>query len=60
MPAAAPAPQSAADSNKDMARYAEREAKSDKALAYRGGDTVVIGSTAVVVILAIVLIVVLL
>jgi len=43
-----------------MARYAEREAKSDKALAYRGGDTVVIGSTAVVVILAIVLIVVLL
>jgi hypothetical protein len=43
-----------------MARYTEREARSGKALEYRGGDTVVIGSTAVVVILAIVLIVVLL
>jgi hypothetical protein len=50
----------AADNADDAARYAQREAQSGKALEYRGGDTVVIGSTAVVVILAIVLVVVLL
>lgn len=50
----------AAGNADDRARYAEREAQSGKALDYRGGDTLVIGTTAAVVILAIVLIVVLL
>jgi hypothetical protein len=44
----------------DKARYAEREAQSGKAQDYRGGDTVVIGASAAVVILAIVLVIVLL
>lgn len=50
----------AADDANDMARYAEREAQSSKALHYRGGDTLVIGTSAAVVILAIVLVVILL
>ncbi len=44
----------------DTARYAEREAQSREALGYRGGDTLVIGTSAAVVILAIVLVVILL
>jgi hypothetical protein len=44
----------------DKARYAEREAQSDKAQVYRGGDTVVIGTSAAVIVLAILLVVVLL
>ena len=50
----------AADYAEDRARYAEREAQSDEALAFRGGDTLVIGTSAAVVILAIVLVVILL
>jgi hypothetical protein len=49
----------ASDTAADKARYAEREAQSGKASEYRGGDTVVIGTSALVVILAIVLIIVL-
>jgi hypothetical protein len=50
----------AADNADDRARYAEREAQSGKAQAYRGGDTVVIGTSAAVVVLAIILVVILL
>ena len=66
LPAAATAPQSpradglAAENASDMARYAQREAQSPAALEYRGGNTVVIGTTAAIVILAIVLVIVLL
>jgi hypothetical protein len=58
-PSAASNPR-AADNANDKARYAEREAQSDTAQAYRGGDTVVIGSSAAVLVLAIILVVVLL
>ena len=51
------APKASAD---DRARYAARDEASPKAKNYRGGDTVVIGTTAVVAILAVVLLVVLL
>lgn len=44
----------------DEARYAQREATSPEAQQYRGGDTIVIGASAVTVVLAIVLLVVLL
>lgn len=50
----------AANTANDKARYAEREAQSDTAQAYRGGDTVVIGSSVAVVILAVLLVVILL
>lgn len=43
----------------DRARYAAQEAKSGAAKDYRGGDTVVIGTTAAVAILAVILILVL-
>lgn len=43
----------------DEARYAEREAQSVRAQEFRGGDTVVIGTSAVLLVLVIVLIVVL-
>jgi hypothetical protein len=42
----------------DRARYAEKEAKSGDAKEYRGGDTVVIGASAAVAILAVILILV--
>jgi hypothetical protein len=44
----------------DDARYKQREAESAKAQDYRGGDTIVIGTSAAVVILCVVLLVVLL
>lgn len=43
----------------DKARYAEKEAQSDKAQSYRGGDTVVIGASALTVVLVVLLIVIL-
>ena len=51
------APKASAD---DGTRYAARDEASPQAKNYRGGDTVVIGTTAVVAILAVVLLVVLL
>jgi len=51
------APKASAD---DRTRYAARDAASPATKNYRGGDTVVIGTTAVVAILAVVLLVVLL
>jgi hypothetical protein len=54
----APSPR-AADTAGDQARYAEREAQSGEAQEFRGGDTVVIGSSALVIVLAIVLVLVL-
>ena len=47
-------------SKTDRERYAARDEASAEAKNYRGGDTVVIGTTAVVAILAVVLLVVLL
>jgi protein-disulfide isomerase len=44
----------------DRDRYAAKEAKSGDAKDYRGGDTVVIGASAAVAILAVLLLVVLL
>lgn len=61
-PAAAvkPAQQQRAQSTKeDKSRYAQREAASPEAQAYRGGDTIVIGASAAVAILAVILILVL-
>jgi hypothetical protein len=49
----------AADDQSDQAKYAAREADSTKAQNYRGGDTLVIGTTAAVAILAVILIIVL-
>ncbi len=43
----------------DKARYAEKEAQSGKAQSYRGGDTVVIGASALTVVLVVLLIVIL-
>jgi len=54
------APKASKTSADDRARYAARDAASPGAKNYRGGDTVVIGTTAVVAILAVVLLVVLL
>ncbi len=50
----------AADTAADQERYAEREAQSGEAQEYRGGDTVVIGSSVLVVVLVVLLVVVLL
>jgi hypothetical protein len=47
------------DLSEDEARYAEREAQSSRAQEFRGGDTVIIGTSAVLLVLVIVLIVVL-
>lgn len=44
----------------DRARYAEKEAQSGDAQNYKGGDTVVIGASAAVAILAVLLLIVLL
>jgi len=49
----------ASDDQSDQAKYAAREAVSTKAQNYRGGDTLVIGTTAAVAILAVILIIVL-
>jgi hypothetical protein len=54
------APSAAKANAEDRSRYAARDEASPKAKNYRGGDTVVIGTTAVVAILAVVLLVVLL
>jgi hypothetical protein len=54
------APSSPKASADDRTRYAARDEASPQAKNYRGGDTVVIGTTAVVAILAVVLLVVLL
>jgi hypothetical protein len=54
------APSAAKANADDRSRYAARDEASPKAKNYRGGDTVVIGTTAVVAILAVVLLVVLL
>jgi hypothetical protein len=54
------APSATKASADDRSRYAARDEASPKAKNYRGGDTVVIGTTAVVAILAVVLLVVLL
>jgi len=43
----------------DRARYAEKETQSGEAQNYKGGDTVVIGASAAVAILAVLLLVVL-
>jgi len=48
-----------ADDQSDKAKYAAREADSTKAQNYRGGDTLVIGTSAAVAILAVILIIVL-
>ena len=58
--AAKPAPSAPKASADDRSRYAARDEASPQAKNYRGGDTVVIGTTAVVAILAVVLLVVLL
>jgi hypothetical protein len=57
---AKPAPSGAKASADDRSRYAARDEASPRAKNYRGGDTIVIGTTAVVAILAVVLLVVLL
>jgi hypothetical protein len=46
-------------SQSDAQRYAQRERATPQLASFRGGDTVVIGASAVAVILAIVLIIVL-
>jgi len=46
--------------NEDAARYASRDNASADAKQYRGGDTIVIGASAAVAILAVVLLIVLL
>lgn len=58
-PVASSLTRNAANDQSDKAKYAAREADSTKAQSYRGGDTLVIGSTAAVVILAVILIIVL-
>jgi len=60
----AAAPQAAAESPQkakqdERERYAAKEAKSGEAKDYRGGDTVVLGATAVTAILAVLLLVIL-
>jgi hypothetical protein len=60
MPAVANESTSAKSTSDDMARYAARDAASPDAKNYRGGDTVVIGATAVTAILAVLLLVILL
>jgi len=59
-PSAVSAPAAPKASADDRTRYAARDTASPGAKNYRGGDTVVIGTTAVVAILAVVLLVVLL
>jgi hypothetical protein len=54
------APTGAKATDDDRNRYAARDEASPRAKDYRGGDTVVIGTTALVAILAVVLLVVLL
>jgi hypothetical protein len=48
-----------ADKQADRDRYAAKEAQSGEAKDYRGGDTVVIGASAAVAILAVLLVLVL-
>lgn len=51
--------QTSQTTKEDKSRYAKREAASPEAQAYRGGDTIVIGASAAVAILAVILILVL-
>jgi len=51
--------QTAPQQNSDRARYAEKETQSGDAQNYKGGDTVVIGASAAVAILAVLLVIVL-